>query len=197
MGRSFLPPPDETDPEVRRLYDADLAEDGFVMNLTRLWAHQPGVHDALWDFAGAAGRASGLSLREKDVLIAAMAATVGDSYCALAWGNRLAEAATPEVSAAVLRGDDSALHPREQALARWARRVAAAPASTTPEDVASLRAAGFSDAEVVAVTAYLAARLAFAAVNDALGARPDRELVERAPDGVLDAVDFGRPAVED
>lgn len=197
MGRSFLPPPDETDPEVRRLYDADLAEDGFVMNLTRLWAHQPGVHDALWAFAGAAGSASGLSPREKGVLIAAMASTVGDSYCALAWGIRLARAASVEVTAGVLRGDDSALEPREQALARWARRVAADPASTTPEDVASLRAVGFSDAEVVAVTAYLAARLAFAAVNDALGARPDRELVERAPDGVLDAVDFGRPAVED
>lgn len=192
-GRSFLPPPDETDPEVRRLYDADLAEDGFVMNLTRLWAHQPAVHDAWWAFASTAAGASGLSLREKGVLIAAMASTMGDSYCALAWGARLADAASPELSAGVLAGDDSALTSRERALARWARCVTADPAATTPDDVEMLRAAGFSDAEVVAVTAYLAARIAFAVVNDALGARPDRELVEQAPDGVLDAVRFGRP----
>jgi hypothetical protein len=40
---------------------------------------------------------------------------------------------------------------------------------------------------------FVALRIAFATVNDALGARPDRTLSERAPEAVRAAVTFGRP----
>ena len=41
---------------------------------------------------------------------------------------------------------------------------------------------------------FVALRLAFSTVNDALGAAPDRELTERAPAPVRAAVTFGRPS---
>ena len=44
------------------------------------------------------------------------------------------------------------------------------------------------------MTLFVAARLAFSTVNDALGAAPDRELTERAPAPVRAAVTFGRPS---
>jgi len=198
----FLSGPDQTSPDVRRLYDEDIAEDGYVMNLTRMWAHVPAVYDAFATFAaGAAAETGGLSIRDKGVLVAALAATLGDSYCATAWRTRLADASSPELSAGVLRGDDSALEPREQALARWARLVAGNPSSTTADDVDALRAVGFTDPQIAALTCYIAARVAFSSVNDALGAQPDRQLAEpdrqlaeQAPDAVRAVITFGRPS---
>jgi hypothetical protein len=42
----------------------------------------------------------------------------------------------------------------------------------------------------------VALRLAFSTVNDALDARPDRELGKSVPAGVREAVTWGRPLEE-
>jgi SAM-dependent methyltransferase/alkylhydroperoxidase family enzyme len=177
-----------------RLFDDDRGQRGYVMNSSRLWAHQPALHDALFDLVGQAARAGGLSYRQRAILVTAGAAALGDSYCSLAWGQRLADEAGAEVAGAVLRGDDGPLDPAERALAQWARRVARDPNGTTAADVEALRAAGYDDAQILAVTTFVGLRLAFSTVNDALGAGPDRELVDGVPAPVRDAVTFGRPA---
>ena len=46
----------------------------------------------------------------------------------------------------------------------------------------------------ILITAFVALRLAFAAVNDALGAQPDAQLVRSLPPQVREAVTYGRPA---
>lgn len=53
--------------------------------------------------------------------------------------------------------------------------------------------AGFIDAEIFAITVFVALRIAFSSVNGALGACPDAALHCTAPKAVLDAVTFGRP----
>ena len=193
---SFLAEPEPTE-SARQLYAEDLDGDGYVMNLTRVWAHAPEAHDGIVALLGAATSAADLTSRQKGILVSAVASTLGDSYCALAWGSRLAGEVGDETAAAVLSGDDAALDPAEQALARWARAVAHDPNGTTPEDVQALRDAGFGDAQIVGVTAYVAGRVAFSAVNDALGARPDAELLAQAPEAVRAAVDWGRPPALD
>src|SRR4029077_10651310 len=99
--------------------------------------------------------------------------TLGDSYCSLAWGKKLADAAGAELAAGVIRGDDAGLDRAEPALASWARRVTADPNTTTAEDVEVLRDSGFGDAQIFAITTFVALRLAFSVVNDSLGASPD------------------------
>ena len=47
---------------------------------------------------------------------------------------------------------------------------------------------------IVAITLFVAVRIAFSAVNDALGARPDRELGDAVPQPVREAVTFGPAA---
>ncbi|MEW9553641.1 carboxymuconolactone decarboxylase family protein [Nonomuraea sp. NPDC050783] len=191
----FLRPP-ETTPEVRRLYDEDLAEHGHVMNLTRLWAHQPDTVTGLFDLLRQSVEAGGLDLRTRGVLVTACASALGDSYCSLAWGGRLAESAGARTAAGVLRGDDDGLTPRERVLARWARMVARDPNGIGQADVGALREAGFDDGRIFAITVFVALRVAFSTVNDALGARPDAALRDAAPRPVLEAVTFGRP-IED
>ncbi|MEO6629916.1 MAG: hypothetical protein ABIP03_15265 [Aquihabitans sp.] len=60
-------------------------------------------------------------------------------------------------------------------------------------DVRALRDGGFTDPQIFAVTAFLAMRIAFSTVNDALGARPDVELLSNAPLPVEEATTYGRP----
>ena len=179
---------------VQRLYDGDLEGLGYVMNASKLWAHQPDTHDALFELVDRTVSTGGLTYRQRGVLIAACASTLGDSYCSLAWGQRLAGEAGPDVAASVLRGDDDPLDPSDRALAQWARRVARDPNATDERDIRALRDVGFTDAQILAITTFVALRLAFSTVNDALGARPDPELLEAVSPPVRDAVTFGRTA---
>jgi uncharacterized peroxidase-related enzyme len=194
---SFLAAP-ELNAETRRLYDEDADELGYVMNGSRLWAHQPAQWDALFDLLGECARAAGLSFRDRGVLVLSTASTMGDSYCSLAWGKKVADHADATLAAALLAHDDDLLDDRlddrERALATWARAVTADPNATSAADVEPLRAVGYDDPQVLAITAFVALRQAFSTVNDALGARPDRELEARVPAEVRDAVTWGRPA---
>ena len=191
-GASFLPDP-EPDPAVDEFYAEDLDELGYVMNGSRLWGRHPESWEALFGLVGIATELGRLSFRQRGILVTATAATMGDSYCSMAWGNKLAAKAGPEIAAGVLRGDDSGLDPVERVLAVWARQVARDPNGTTAADVQALRDAGFDDMQIFAITVYVAARLAFSTVNDALGSTPDVELAASLPQAVRDAVTFGRP----
>lgn len=192
---SFLPTPPST-PEVEALFAEDVEEMGYVMNASRSWAYQPSTVDGLFALMRQSLGPIKLSMRERGILVAACASTFGDSYCSLAWGSRLAGASSPEMAAAVIAGDDTALTPAEQAMAAWARAVARDPNGTTATQVQALREAGLDDAQIFAITAFVALRIAFSTVNDALGVRPDAQMTTTVPEPVRSAVTFGRPIAE-
>jgi uncharacterized peroxidase-related enzyme len=189
---TFLSAP-QVDDQVQAMYDGDVAQMGFVMNLSAVWAHLPDAHERIFDQLGAAAAAAGLSFVDRGILVVATATTIGDSYCSLAWGRKLTDAAGVEVVRAVLTGDDGPLDDRQRALATWARKVAGAAVRTTEADVEALRAAGFDETQIVAVTVFVAQRMAFSTVNAALGAAPDAELGETVDPSVRAAVTWGRP----
>jgi uncharacterized peroxidase-related enzyme len=191
----FLTVPDIT-PEGQRLLDEDIEELGYVMNVSRLWAYQPATMTGLFNLLRQANAIDHLSLRQRQILVVACASAFGDSYCSLAWGSKLAKASDVDTAAGVLRGSDDDLSASEQVMARWARKVARDPNRTTAEDVHALRDAGFSDSQIFTITVFVALRLAFSTVNDALGLPPDAELRSTAPAVVLDAVTVGRPFEE-
>jgi uncharacterized peroxidase-related enzyme len=190
----FLAAPGMT-PEAQKDFDEDVDEFGYVMNVTRLWAYQPGTAHALFALQRQATAEDPLSLRQKAILVSACAAAFGDSYCSLVWAGRLAGASGGDATTAtaVLQGTDDGLSPGERAMARWARTVARDPNATTAEDVRALRDAGFTDRQIFAMTVFIALRLAFATVNDALGVEPDSVLRTVLPPAILDAVTKGRP----
>jgi alkylhydroperoxidase family enzyme len=187
----FLGPAPASD-GAERLFAADVEDVGYVMNLSRLWAHLPDGERAVRDLLGMAAHAASLTYRQRAVLVTAAAAEFGDAYCALKWGNRLAGVADADIAVGVVRGDDGGLDESERALARWARLVARDPAGVEAADLQPLRNAGFDDSQVFALTLFVAMRLAFATVNDALGVLPDEQLRDTIPAPLLDAVAFGR-----
>ena len=192
MTGSFLEEPPMSAP-VQALFDKDLTDDGYVWNVTRLWAHQPDTVNSLFALMSQAFRPSGLSFRQRGILVVAAASTLGDSYCSLAWGGKLGQASEAAIAAGVLDGSDTGLTEQEKAMAVWARKVARNPNATTPADVQALRDAGLDDGQIFAITAFVALRLAFSTVNDALGAQPDGPLAQSLPPEVRAAVTFGRP----
>jgi uncharacterized peroxidase-related enzyme len=188
----FIAEPPQSD-EVAAAYERDTKSDGYVMNLTRLWAWRDDVQVAFQQLRTKLMSESTLGKREMAVLVCAAASTLRDAYCSIAWGSRLAAQADPATAAAVLKGTDApALTERERALAEWARKVVARPNGTTVEDVADLKRAGLTDKEILEATVFIAFRVAFSTVNDALGAQPDAKLAGAAPGDVRAAVDFGR-----
>ena len=155
---------------------------GFVMNATRLWGHLPGAKQSLFDLMELAVEGASLTFRQRAVLVTASAATLGDPYCSLAWGSRLADHAGVEVATHILGHRCDLLDDDDRVLAEWARKAVAYPTATTTDDIDRLRAAGFSDDQIFSLTAFVALRVTFSTVNGSLGAGPDHELVDRAPE---------------
>ncbi|SDS55548.1 carboxymuconolactone decarboxylase family protein [Actinoplanes derwentensis] len=160
----FLDPPNLSE-RARVLFDEDVSDMGYVMNGTMLWAYQPDTMAGLFDLMRQSIAGQRLGVRERGILITALASTFGDSYCSLAWGQKLA-------AAGVLLGHDEGLTDREQAMAGWGRQVARDPNRVGAADVQQLRDAGYDDAAVFVIAVFAALRIAFSTVNDALG--PDR-----------------------
>ena len=65
----------------------------------------------------------------------------------------------------MIGGKDGALLPEERTLVRWARRVSRDPSATTEEEVDSLRALGYDDRQIFAITLFVVLRLAFSTVT--------------------------------
>ena len=188
---SFLADPPMSK-QVQAVYDEDLASDGYVNNQTRAWCWRP---DVLVSFQGLRGELvaeSSLSAREVAVMVVATAAARGDSYCAYAWALKLARLSDDVTAKNVITGNTADLSGREAALVRWSRQVVRDPNATTEADVDYLRKAGFDDREILEATVWIGFRLAFSTINDALGATPDREMTEEAPELVRAAITFGR-----
>lgn len=175
-----------------RLYAADVADHGYVWDLTRVWAHQPEAKEQLMMLFESTAKAAGLTPRDKAVIVIAQAAAIGDSYCAVAWGKRLTDWTDPQTAIAALTADDEPFSEREQALSAWARTVARSPGTSTPQDIQRLRDAGFKEPQIVALTIYAGLRTAFSSINSALGARPDIALAETLDPAVRTAITWGR-----
>jgi uncharacterized peroxidase-related enzyme len=181
-------------PQTQAIYDEDVKQTGYVWNVSQLWAYQPDTMEALFKLMSQAFKPSGLDFRQRGILVTAAASALGDSYCSLAWGGKLSGASDPTVAAGVLTGTDTGLTEQEKAMAAWARKIVKDPNATTPADVEELHDAGLTDPQIFALTAFVALRVAFSTINDALGAIPDAQLVESLPRAVTQSVTYGRPA---
>jgi uncharacterized peroxidase-related enzyme len=174
-------------------YAAERDEDGYVWNVTRLWAWRPDLYAAFAALRTNLMENSSLTERDWAVLVTSTAAQLADSYCSFAWSLRLAKVSDDETAAQVLNGASApGLSEREAALAAWARQLVKDPNATTESDIARLRELGLGDREIFEATAFIAFRLAFSTVNDALGAAPDKQLAEAVPEPVRAAVTYGR-----
>lgn len=186
-----------TTAEAATYLEKDGAENGYVMNLERAWAWRPDLAEGFALLRRQLVERTSLMPTEIALLACATARALGDSYCSLAWGTKLAGMRGAAVVADVLHGlDPPESTAREIALRRWAEQIARDPNGVSATHVETLRRAGVSEREIFEATVHVAFRLAFSTVNDALGARPDHQLVAAAPAEIRAAVTYGRPAFD-
>ena len=189
---TFIAAP-ETSPRIQALYDEDLADYGYVMNLNRAWAHQPDAHDAALR-ADRGGRPSRRTCR-------CASAASSSPPARRRWATptarspgagKLSGEADPALAAARAGRDRRRAHRRRAGDGglgaagggrpeRHDRRGRGHPCVRP----------GFSDAKIFAITTFVALRLAFSTVNDALGAVPDDELRASDPDRGARGRDLG------
>jgi SAM-dependent methyltransferase/alkylhydroperoxidase family enzyme len=169
------------------LAQEDLTDLGFVSHATQLWMHDPEAFEELFGLIVSSARSAGLSTVDRGVATIVSAALSGDSYCPLAWGDKIAEEAGPELAVALLRTSTEGLDERARAIAAWARTIATDPRSARAGDIADLLAVGFDRAQVLRLTLFVALRIAFATVNGSLAALPEREYVEHVHPAVREA----------
>jgi len=81
-------PEDEASGESATMYAEDLADDGYIQNLTRAFAHRPAVFRGWRDLNRAIK--STMDLRRYELVTLAAARRLKSSYCALAHGEVLA-----------------------------------------------------------------------------------------------------------
>ncbi len=172
--------------EASKMALEDVEALGFVTNATKAWMHEPAAFELLFAAIGISACEAGLSIAERGAAIIAAALVAGDTYCPLAWGEKLGQATTPELSASVLLGTDDLLDERSRVIVEWSRTVAAGEL-TTAAHIDRLRDVGFTKAEIVHLTQFIALRVAFTRINGALGAFPEQGYVNLVDDVVREA----------
>jgi uncharacterized peroxidase-related enzyme len=183
---------EEAPPAMESYFEQDRAADGYVWNLTRAFAHRPGVFEAWKGLAGAVR--SNMETRRYELATLAAARRLRSSYCSLAHGKILAEQflASEQVRAAVVDHRTAGLDEVDVAVMDLADKVAADATSVTADDVERLRGLGLTDAEIFDVVAAAALRCFFSKTLDGLGVQPDAAYAELEP-GLRDALTVGRP----
>jgi uncharacterized peroxidase-related enzyme len=190
----FIEPVSEEDASgaTAEMYEADIAEDGWVSNVARAFSHAPEVMDA-WSSLILSIR-NRMDRRRYELATLAAAEQLRSSYCMLAHGSVLASQFYDEQRVVQIVADRSTadLDETDRAVMDLAAKVAADATSVSPEDAGRLKRLGLSDAQIFDVVAAAAARAFLTKVIDGLGFQPDPAYAELAPE-LRDALVIGRP----
>lgn len=164
MSRLTIPSPEATLPSAQPLLDAVKAQLGSVPNLFRLMGSSPAALEGFLGLTGALGKT--LDNKTRNRIALATAQVSGCDYCLSAHsylGTHLAKLDDAEM-AANRQGHSN--DPRADAALVFARKVAEMRGKVADADIAAVRMAGFSDAQVVEIVVNVALNVLTNMVNN-------------------------------
>lgn len=166
---------------MRDAYDRDLANLGYVANLTQAFSLRPEVFVA-WKTLIASIR-DDMDLRRFELATVAAAAALRCRYCVAAHTAVLETKFYSREQLETIAADFRAagLDPVDVAIMAFAEKVALHAYRMTPGDIDELRASGLSDRDIFNVALTAAARSFFSKTLDAAGAHPDDAYASTAP----------------
>ena len=165
-------PPDAARDAVADMYRRQQASWGYVPNYAKAFCHRPEVM-ARWGQLLAEIKRP-MDKRRFELVTFAAAHEIKSTACALAHGKALREFFSDAQIVSIAEGRlDGVLSVAEQALVGFARQVAKDASEVTAHDVAALKEAGYTDAEVFDIAAAAAGRAFFTKMLDALGVQAD------------------------
>jgi uncharacterized peroxidase-related enzyme len=147
-----VPSPEELPTDVHDLWAPSLEKLGFVPNVLRLYALRPS-HLIAWNawYEVAMKGDSGLTKVEREMIAVVVSLENECPYCIAAHSAALRKLTKdPAASDRLAAGYEKAgLEPRQVAMLDYAVKLTRRPAEMTEADVAALRAAGWSDEDVM------------------------------------------------
>jgi uncharacterized peroxidase-related enzyme len=184
--------PNDAVGDVREMYARQQDKYGYVPNYAKAFSHRPELM-ARWA-ALQSGIRKHVDPRRFELLSFAAAHTLKNSPCSLAHGKLLTQHVPAEDVRAIAEDElaTSQLPANEQAMVRFARKIARDASSITSGDVADLKRHGFTDAEVFDIVAVVAARAFFTKLLDGLGVEPDN-LYQTMDERLCRLLTAGRP----
>lgn len=178
MSRIVLPARHAAPAASQPLLDAVEKQLGVVPNLFRLAALSPAALGGLTGLSGALSKALDAKTRERIAL--AVAQVNGCDYCLSAHaylGANLAKLDAGEIS---LARQGRSADPKADAAVAFAAKVAHARGHVADTDIAAVRAAGFTDAQIVEITALVAENFLTNFLNNVAGTEIDFPVLRTA-----------------
>ena len=175
MARINIPARDDAPEASKATLDAVHAQLGVVPNLFRLIANSPHALDGYMGFSGALKKVLDVKTRERIAL--AVAQVNGCDYCLSAHtylGLNLAKI-SPEEIAMNRRGGSS--DAKADAAVRFAADVAEKRGHVSDDAIAAVKAAGYSDAQIVEIVALVAENVFTNFLNEMAGTEIDFPVV--------------------
>jgi len=165
-------PPDAAEGVVAAMYQRQQNAWGYIPNYAKAFSLRPEVL-ARWGQLLAEIRRP-MDKRRFELITFVAALELDNTACVLVHGKALREFFSDEQIHAIAEGRcDSILSEAEQAMVAFSRQTAKDATQTTAQQVAALRAHGYSDAEIFDIAATAAGRAFFAKLLDALGVELD------------------------
>jgi len=177
MSRLPLVEPDSATGEVAEMLTAVKARLGRVTNMVRVMAGAPAVLKSYIALTGALGQGS-LSRQTAERLALAVSEANGCTLCLSAHTALGGKAGLSSEEIIAARRGTSA-DPKEAAALVFARTLLASGGNATDEDLATLRSAGYSDADVLEIIAHISLSVLTNYVNKV--ARTPIDFPEAAP----------------
>ena len=153
MSRLTIPALDDAPEASKPILDAVKTQLGVVPNMFRLFSNSPAALKGLTGLSGALTKSLDVKTRERIAL--AVAQVNGCSYCLSAHtylGLNLAKISPEEIA---LNRKGSSSDPKADAAVRFAAKVTETRGHVSDEDLAAVRKAGYSDAQVLEIVALV------------------------------------------
>lgn len=180
----------ESNAEVRAMYERQQTHYGYVPNYAKAFCHRPHVMNLWADLQNGIRRE--MDKRRFELVTFAAAHALRSTACSIAHGRMLAQLIPAADVLAIGRGETpTSLSPAEAAMVAFARTVAVDATAVTADDVRGLKEHGFSDGEIFDIAATSAARAFWTKLLDALGVEADAAFQQLDP-GFRDALAVGR-----
>jgi uncharacterized peroxidase-related enzyme len=147
-----VPEPDDVPPEVLALWEPSQEKLGFVPNVLRLYALRP-THLLAWNawYDELMKGESGLSKAEREMIAVVVSVTNDCDYCIAAHSAALRKLTKDPALADRIAADhrSAAIPERMRAALDFAVKLTTEPAAMAEADVEALRAAGWTDEDVL------------------------------------------------
>ena len=187
--------PDDATGPTREMYERQQTSYSYVPNYAKVFGHRPEVMVRWGRLLAEIRRPMDDRLFELATFAAAF--ELKNTACALAHGQQLATFINEEGVQALAAGQpDGVITEAEIAVLNFAMKVARDASTGSQQDVDTLRAHGYSDAEVFDISTAVAGRSFLAKILDALGVETDVTAMDMS-EAFREAVTVGRPICRD